>query len=229
MIKSIFLTTMALMLSLSATAQDPARQNLTSPGLIYAFDLNDNSIIGTPYIENDFMPGKISADKDGKLFSLRYNAFSDVMEIKKDNNDIEALNKDLLNVTITFSKGNKAYRAYNYVDSDTKNGKRGYFVVLSDASSKKPLLAKEVIKFTEKKKASSSYAKTKPAQYKRKDDVYYTLNDKGIAIKIPSKKKDIAKAFPKHSKAILDFIKSNKIKTSKKEDLMKLVDYINTL
>ncbi|WP_298894151.1 hypothetical protein [uncultured Psychroserpens sp.] len=229
MIKSIFLTAMISLVSFSATAQDPNRQNLTSPGLIYAFDLNDNSIIGTPYIENDFMPGKISADKDGKLFSLRYNAFSDVMEIKKDNNDIEALNKDLLNVTITFSKGNKAYRAYNYIDSDTNNGKRGYFVVLTDASIEKPLLAKEIISFTEKKKAASSYAKTKPAQYKRKSDVYYTLNDKGIAVEIPSKKKEIAKTFPKHSKEILSFIKSNKIKTSKKEDLIKLVNYINTL
>ena len=230
MIKSTFLTAFLMVLSINVFSQDAARQNLTSPGLIYAFDMNDNSVSGTPYIVDDFMPGKISADKDGKIFSLRYNAFNDIIEVKKSETEIEALNKQLSNVTITFTNGNKSYRAFNYIDEDSNQQKRGYFVIVSDADEgKKPLLLKERIVFIEKQKAKTSYDKTKPAQYKRKSDQYFTLDDNGIAIELPSNKKDLAKTFPKHSKDILSFIKSNKIKTSKEEDLIQLINYINTL
>jgi len=214
-------------MSFSTFAQDAARQNITSPGMIYAFDMNDNSIKGTPYVVNEFMPGKISIDKQSKIYSLRYNAFNDVIEVKKDNGDLNALNKELVDVTITFTKDNKSYRVYNYIDPDTNNNMNGYFVVATDGA--KPLLVKERIVFIEKQQAKSSYDKTKPAQYKRKDDLFFTLNNDGVAIELPSKKKDLAKAFPKHSKDILSFIKANKIKTSKQADLVKLLNYINTL
>jgi hypothetical protein len=227
--KSLFFTVLVVVLTLNVSAQDTARQNLTSPGMIYAFDMNDNNVIGTPYVVDEFMPGKISADKDGKIYSLRYNAFNDVIELKKNADEIEALNRDLANVTITFINSNKSYQAYNYLDSDSNNDKRGYFVVASDATHKKPLLIKERIVFIDKQKAKSGYAKTKPAQYKRKSDEYYTLNKSGIAVELSTNKKDLANTFPEHSKEILDYIKSNKIKTSKTEDLIKLMDYINTL
>lgn len=227
--KILLVTAILAVISFNSHAQDVARQNLTSPGLVYAFDMNDNTVTGTPYIENEFMPGKISVDKEGKIYSLRYNAFNDVIELKKAGSDIEALNRDLVNVTITFNNSKKSYRAYNYIDAKTNNGKRGYFVVASNENDKKPLLVKERIVFVEKQKAKSSYAKSKPAQYKRKDDVYYTLTDKGIAVELPTNKKDIAQIFPEHSEAILNYIKSNKLKTSKKDDLIKLMAYINTL
>ncbi|MDG5490685.1 hypothetical protein [Psychroserpens sp. SPM9] len=227
MMKSIFFTAIITLMSFNVFAQDAARQNLTSPGMIYSFDMNDNSIKGTPYIVNEFMPGKISIDEQSKIYNLRYNAFNDVIEIERSNGDLEALNKDLSNVTITFTKDNKSYRAYNYIDPDTNNNMKGYFVVVSD--NKKPLLVKERIVFTEKKQAKSSYDKTKPAQYKRKSDLYFTLNSSGVAVEIPSNKKDVANLFPEHSKDILNFIKSNKIKTSKQEDLVQLLNYMSTL
>lgn len=227
--KSLFFTLLLAVIAINVSAQDAARQNLTSPGMIYAFDMNDNNIIGTPYVENEFMPGKISADKDGKIYSLRYNAFNDVIELKKNADEIEALNRDLVNVTVTFINSNKSYQAYNYIDSDSNNSKRGYFVVATNTTDKKPLLIKERIVFIDKQKAKSGYAKTKPAQYKRKSDEYYTLNKSGIAVELPTNKKDLANTFPEHSKEILDYIKSNKIKTSRTEDLIELMGYINTL
>lgn len=217
-----------MVFSISLFAQDSARQNLSSPGLIYSFDINDNEVNGTPYIVNEFLPGKISADKDGNIFNLRYNAYNDIIEIQKSANEIEALYKDLVDVTVTIL--NKSYRAYDYKDTSTNAQKRGYFVVVSNGEAgQKPLLIKERIIFIEKKPAKSSYNQTKPAQYKRKSDQYYTLNDNGSAINLPSNKKDLANAFPKHTKDVLNFIKSNKIKTSKQEDLIKLINYINTL
>ncbi|MEH6537160.1 MAG: hypothetical protein V7719_12250 [Psychroserpens sp.] len=227
MMKSIFLAAMVTLLSFNTFAQDAARQNLTSPGMIYSFDLNDNTIKGTPYIVNEFMPGKISIDKESKIYSLRYNAFNDVIEVQKSNGDLNALNINLTDVTVTFTKDNKSYSAYNYIDPVTNNSMKGYFVVVSDEA--KPLLVKERIIFTEKQQAKNSYGKTKPAQYKRKGDLYFSLNDNGVAIVLSSNKKDLAKAFPKHSKDILSFIKANKIKTSKQADLVKLLNYISTL
>ncbi len=195
--KSFFLMAIMTILSLNTFAQDradPSRQNLTSNnGMIYSFDMNDNTVIGTPYIENEFMPGEIHFDNQTKIYNLRYDAFNDVIEVKKDNGDLDTLNKDLTDITLTFIKGKKSYRAHNYLDPKTNNSMKGYFVVASKGA--KPLLVKEKIVFTEKQKAKSSYHKTKRAEYKRKNDLYFTLNNNDIAVELPSNKKDLAKIF----------------------------------
>ena len=46
---------------------------------------------------------------------------------------------------------------------------------------------------------------------------------------LPKKNKDLAKLFPANSKEILSFIKTNKIKTSREDDLIRLVTYISSL
>ncbi|MFK7782235.1 hypothetical protein [Psychroserpens sp.] len=234
MIKSIFLIIILIFFSFNLNAQnntiehDASRQNLISNnGMISSFDMNNTTVKGTPYILNEFMPGKVLFEEQTQIFNVRYNAFNDVVEVKKDNGDLDALNKELTGITITLIKDKKSYRAYNYIDSKTGENKSGYFVIASN--SPKPLLVKEKIVFKDKQKAKSGYDKARPAEYKRKDDLYFTLNEKGIAIELPSNKKELAKTFPKHTKDVLSFIKANKIKTSKQNDLIRLLNYINTL
>ena len=131
-------------------------------------------------------------------------------------------------MSITFLKDNKTYQALNYLDKDGA-AQRGYFVYLTNTVQTHPLLVKEIKKFIERQPAKSSYQEGKPAQFKRLDDAFYIVYKNKTALRLPKNKKDIANLFPDNSKDILAFIKSNKIKTTSKEDLIKLVNYIYTL
>ena len=112
-------------------------------GSIKTFDKSDKTVKGTPYIPEEFTYGKISADTQGKIFSLRYDAFSDEIEFKTDANDTIRLNKNLDSLSITFLNGKK-YKLYDYTDLDDESAskKKGYFVVQSE-TGKIPLLIKE--------------------------------------------------------------------------------------
>ena len=194
---------------------------------LYSFDLSDKSIKGSVYIQKSFMPAKLSLS-DNKIYNLKYNAYSDEIEIENEGGKPGALNKNIDDLLIVFTLGNKTYEAIDYVDEEGKTS-RGYFVHVNNANSKHQLLIKETIQFLDRKPAKNSYDKTKPAQFKRLEDQYYISNGSKAVVEFPKKKKDFPKVFPDKHKDILSFMKKNKIKTSKEEDLVELINYINTL
>ena len=91
------------------------------------------------------------------------------------------------------------------------------------------LFTKKGVRYSQAQPAVSGYDKDKPAEFKNNNDTHFVSINGAYAYELPSKKKSIAKLFPKHSKDVLNFIKKNKIKTSREEDMMKLINYINTL
>ena len=162
------------------------------------------------------------------MFDMRYNAFSDEMEVKLEENKIQYFNKTLSDVLITFSIENLNFTLLNYINSNEYLIK-GYFVLLTDNIKELKLYAKKAVTFHKGKIAETHFHKDRPAQFKSINDEYYiTINDDN-AFELPSNKKDIAKLFPENSKDILNFIKKNKIKTSREADLIELINYINTL
>lgn len=228
--KKIVLITVSLLSSVICLSQDLVNTETLNEGnttRLYSFDRSDKSVQGTPYIEDIFLPAKISAG-DGEIFQLRYNAVSDEMEIiGNDKNSTQAINKNIDGISITFLSNNKTYKVYNYINNSGIVN-RGYFIDLSNTNSDIKLLIKESKVYVKRKPALNSYQETKPAQFKREDDTYYILSN-NTAQELPKKGKDIAGLFPEHTKTILTYIKSEKIKTNREEDLIKLVNYINTL
>lgn len=200
----------------------------SSPSLLTTFDLTDNTIQGSAYIQDNFMPAKLSLPDGTKIFKLRYNAYSDEIEIENQGGNPNALNKNIDNLLIVFVSDDKTYEAIDYID-DKGNINKGYFVHVTSSDNDYQLLMKETVIFIDKKPAKTGYDKTKPAQLKRLDDTYYVSLDNNPAVELPSNKKNLSKVFPEHSKEVLEFIKDNRIKTTKKEDLIKLINYINTL
>ncbi|MBR9915701.1 MAG: hypothetical protein GYB32_12895 [Algicola sp.] len=185
---------------------------------------------GSAYINDVFLPIKVLNQKENNLFLARYNAYNGDMEIKDvdSNSDItRALLIDTNDFIIEFMKDGKTYQSYNYID-ENNNQKRDFFVNLV-STNRVSLLKKETVVFKEEVIAKSSYDKNKPAEFKRLSDTYYLKIGTDNAIEVPSNKKELAGLFPKHEGDIKTFIKKNRIKTSKEEDLIQLVDYINTL
>lgn len=218
-----------MFVSIFSFSQDLVQtQTLTSSGsMSLAFDRSDKSIKGTPYIIDNFTPARVSADQD-KIFNLRYNAVTDQMEVQSDKNTIQAINKNIEGVTITFLKDDKTYESFNYLDKDGV-ALRGYFIHVNSANSKIKLLIKESKKFIDRKPAKSGYQDTKPAHFKRVDDTYYVMVKNKTAQIVPSKKKDIINLFPDHTESVSIYLKNNKFKTSKPDDLLKLINHVNTL
>ena len=200
---------------------------LVDSGRINTYDRGDKTITRNPYLNETFSPAKVSID-DSKVFSIRYNLVSDEMEVNNEHSGILAINTNISNISITFLNDNKTYQVYNYLDIDGQS-KKGFLVKLSNSNNSIQLLIKEAKKFVDSKPAKSSYQEATPATFKRVADKFYIKIGDDVAFELPKNKKEIAKLFPKSESNILSYIKKEKIKTSKKDDLIKLFSFINTL
>lgn len=233
--KSILLliTILSLLITSSynlAQAQDNgSNQALMEGGGSFLVTLNQKNkkAIGSPYIYKDFAPAKISATQN-EIYNVRYNAFTDEIEIKVGEDKVQNFNKNLSNVVITFLNDNVKFTTLNYINSDD-GLERGYFVSLTESNDKVKLFSKKQIKYFEAKPAKTSYDNDKPAEFKNVNDTHFISINDAYARELPTNKKSIAKMFPKNSKDILNFIKKNKIKTSREADMVNLINYINTL
>ena len=187
-----------------------------------SFDLRSKDLVGSSYIEKNFLPAKLSVD--GAIYSMRFNAYKDEMEIEKDNNKFY-LRQDF-NYTATFLRTNKVYQVYKYEEKD--QDKTGFFVVLF-SGDKVSLLLKEKIQFYEEVIAETGYDKYQPPALKRKKDKLYIGYKNNETKELPKKKKDIIKLFSSKSKNIESFAKENKLGFKNKEDLVKIFTYYHSL
>ena len=190
---------------------------------------NDNNVDveGSKYIQEDFEMAVISI-YSGYKFNVKYNAYDDEMEVQGKDDKSFALNKGEKNAEITFLNANITYGIFDYMGSDGQVIP-GYFQKLNvgDAVS---LLKKEKIMFIEEKASKTGYDAYRPPQFKRLNDQFYIKQKSNpIAIESPRNKKGVSSLFPEKKDKILKFIKENKIKTNKEDDLMKLISFINSI
>ncbi len=150
---------------------------------------------------------------------LRYNMYNDQMEFVK-NDQIYYMKKEL-GRKVRFTTLNTTYKVYE-VYSDLE-----FFLVKSEGP-KGSLLVKQSVRFVKPEKATSQYTKSKEADFKRrKDEYFFAMGEK--VVKIPTKKKSVPAIFGDNAIDIRAYMKKEKIKPNKLEDLKKLIDYFNTL
>lgn len=179
---------------------------------------NHKNIIGSIYINPEFSTAKIS--KQESNFQLRYDAYNDEMELKTLDDNRYLLKKPELEVA--FSKTSKTYRVFS---NDNNNC---FFVVLLKGDEIS-LLSKETITFNEESKPETGYDTYSPPTLKRNQDIIYIGYKNNTAYELPSNKKEIIALFSSKSKDIKDFAKINNLNFNKKEDLIKIFEYYNTL
>ncbi|WP_156168344.1 hypothetical protein [Kordia zhangzhouensis] len=183
------------------------------------------NINGTPYYDDSFNSAKIMPID--KVYMIRYNAALDDMEVIQ-STDTLIMNKNNRSYVIKQNKGNITYKILEYDESD--GDRLGYYVQLTD-DSKITLYRKDRKKFVEEKKASyNGNLGGVSAKFKsERSEFFIEIDGSGSAILVPRRKKDVIKLFPGKEKEVEKFIKEKKIKTTKEEDLIKLINYINTL
>lgn len=189
---------------------------------------NDTSIQGSQYLNKEFVLARITSDDGEKIYSIRYNAYLDVIELQDENHKIFSINKSIENLIITVINTEEAFELIEFQEKDS-GVKKGYLTHVTPIANTVKLFKRKKIKLTDAKPATNAYDKPKPASYNKIPDQYYIKIGENIAVLASKKKKDILKLFPENSGVISDYIKSNKIKVSKEEGLLKLINFINTL
>lgn len=226
------------MLTLNAFvfSQEPAIES-TSDKLIFDVKVNKmmgngptgasldlKKVKGSPYLNNDFEDGQVYINSKVKSlgYRLRYNIYTDEFEIfNSEKNKIVALFKT--SDYICKIKG-VTYKYFSYTDVNA-NEKDGYFVELLTA--KIPLYLKYRSVYHPAQPSDNPLSYDKPASFSTSKD-YYLLKDGKMQL-LPTKKSKFFPVFGQNQNKIKQFVKKNKLKISKEKDLIKIVQYYNTL
>ncbi|MBV1924678.1 MAG: hypothetical protein KUG68_11695 [Flavobacteriaceae bacterium] len=189
------------------------------------YDESRSNIEGSPYANNDFMLGSIYQNekvlKNNLL--LRYNIYSDEIEIKENKNSKEysALIKNQ-DYTIVIDE-----RIYVSIPLNGSEENGNYFNVLVPEGRFK-LYKKSSISFQKAKPAVTSYDRDRPAKFTTLN-TFYLVDHNGKFYELPSKSSKFYKVFKEKSSNLKSFAKKGKINIKKEKDLIRLINYYNSL
>ena len=173
------------------------------------------NIKGSPYYM-DFKIGEVFInDKSLGRHFLRYNGLSDNIEFKK-NDEVFTVNKiDGMKVIIE----DITFKLYN------KSGEKTFFLKFNEGETS--LLLSPRKSFKKKVLAKNSYSNDIPAKFVDEYN-YYILKDNEI-IEVELKKKDITKVLEEHKNKMLDYASDNKLNFKNEDEVVKLIDYYNSI
>lgn len=175
---------------------------------------------GSPYINEEFLPGKVVVD--GKQFQdvyLRFNALDDVMEIKVKPGDDEIFILPRLD-KYTYKQEDKTYLLKDYI---TEEGEvlSGYVIKFYQDPSVL-FIGKPVTKMKAAKAADTGYDRAQPA--KVDTYVHYYISQNGEPVKrVKIREKDFRKIFK--SENMKEYFSDNKVKEI--GDVLEMLEYYN--
>ena len=176
-------------------------------------------IEGSPYLQADFVAGKIIYRKNPMLgpVPLRYNVYEDAIEYYLNDHVMELL---------AFPEVDRVVMGEDVLvfGSHQQKGKEhtGYYFLLEEGSYS--LLKKSIIVLAEAV-AAKPMQDAKPARFEPKKDKYFIAMPDGSIFPISSKK-ELIRLFGKGK--FSTFIKNEKIQVGKTKDLLKLIQFTNT-
>jgi hypothetical protein len=175
-------------------------------------------IEGSPYLNSNFVDGVFYLkDTLTVKLPLRYNIFTDEMEYQLNGINYAVGNPLSLN-KIIFNES-----VYVYLPFISKGG---YFELFE--LGKCTLIQKKTVNIKPAEGPKPIIAKAIPATFIRKPDVFYFVINDTIVKRIDNLK-SIIDALQNQKPKIENYIKQEKIRKIKKENLIKIVKYYNSL
>ena len=185
--------------------------------------INTNSyehIKGSPYLDADFKESTVYFKNDSAYkIALRYNIFDQRMEYNF-KNQVYSINNPL-----DIQKIEIGNRIFIYYYSRNNYEFNGYYQLFTQG--KASLLLKREIVYREEEK-SDGIVEAKPERFLKNPDKYYIV----ISSREPEllkNKKSLKIIFSDNAKEMEAFAKKEKISFKKTADLIRLVDYYNSL
>ncbi len=184
---------------------------------------------GSPYYNKDFMFGELELQDGNMLKGLfRYNIYAQELELIVEK-DTLIINDPAKIKNIDFS-GKKFIYSLILDDKKRKDYISGaYLEALNNGNCK--VLIKREINLRENRYVAyyGGGGGDGSQRYIPKLSYYLRLSDDKPALKLKKSKRSIIKILDDHKKEIEKYISDNKLKLTKDKDLVKVVEYYNTL
>jgi hypothetical protein len=175
-------------------------------------------IEGSPYLNSEFIDGVFYLkDTTAVKILLRYNIYTDEMEYQSNGVNYAVGNPLYLNKILL---GESVFVYLPFIQ------KGGYFELFE--VGKCTLVQKKLIYIKPAEEPKAMQSTYIPAKFIRKPDIFYMLVNDTLVFKIDNMK-SIKKALQDQQLKIDSFIKQEKIKNTKQENLIKIVKYYNSL
>lgn len=175
---------------------------------------------GSPYLLDEFRDAEIYL-KNGRQYEdvpMNYNIHNDDFEFMTDDISYSLGNNNIVK-NIKVGDRDFYYRNYTYNSARIK----GYLELVADGDYK--IFKKHRVIYTEPK-ATRGYVEAQPARFSpRSPDYFIELADGNIVYF--NKLKEIAELLPEKSDKLKDYIKDNRLKARREEDIITFADYIN--
>lgn len=209
---------LALTLLMFGITQAQIVQNMSDTGMvIFTKNKEPDTFTGSPYMEDEFKPGKLIDDKgrSADVF-LRYHALEDVVVVKTEaNSDEEYMLPKLTSITYEL-------KDYTYFIDNlrTDNGNiEAYFARFFEGENSS-FVGRPEIDVIPAQKANTGYEKDKPADIDV-EMVYYISIDGGIYKEVRLKERDLEDLFT--SDKMETYFDKHKIK--KEKDVVEMLKF----
>lgn len=182
------------------------------------FENTYSDVEGSPYLQPDWMRGTVKAKHNGKTYQLakmKYDAYKDEVEYEE-NQKLYRFSKEITE----FSTPSGLFRnGFSSIESFTP---QSFYEVLHDGNLK--LLKKHFIRIVTEKPYNSA---TETKRFTKEETLFLWKDNKMYRLK--KDKKAILELLGSKQPEIEAFIKEQKLKLSKEEDILKVVEKFETL
>jgi len=190
--------------------------------------VNLNNVVGHPYANKIFLPGKIlfKNEKVNKLFLLRYNANKDVIEVEVEKGVVDNV---LMSKKISCQIGNDFYEYVTYKNAEEDENETGYIKILHK-SENYILFSKQKKTFYQEKTSVDPLVPSHKAKYVGSEKFYLLEKSTNTAHSIKKKKYFLARINSSTTKKAMNkFIKKERISFKKENDLIRMVKHYNKI
>ena len=179
--------------------------------------------VGSPYLNERFVASTITLnDTISYEESLRYNAFTDEIELSKSEGISALFKRPYLKAEIEGQK-------FVILDFEKDKGEKGTGYMIELVSDGNTKLYKRVTKvFQEGRQAESSYKANTPPQFLDEEFYFLKTNEKKLAFKIKAKKKYLIEAIGSEDQ-LKSYIKEKALNLSDEKDLIDLIAFSNSI
>ena len=188
----------------------------------YRFVEKISDILGTPYLEKEFHPGKITTN-EGIIISdlqLQYNACNDDIEF------LQGEDRYVVDPKSIVKKAEFGGKVFSYMQYESDNKTQGgFFEILTEG--KMTLLIRYTVKYFEKDKPQP-FGNQRPARFDPPIKRYY-LSFETAPAKLILNKKKLLELFGNHKNEMDSYISKNNLSIKEDVSFKKIITYYNSL
>lgn len=182
---------------------------------------------GSPYYNTVFLPGEVFyRDTIAKPFYIRHNAFMDEIEVKEDL-ESEMFKSLLKDSKISVIIAGEKMRYIPFFKDRYDQTRNGYMFEVYDGV-KYDILHRKTKEFREGVTAMTSFQSSFPDKFEDRSEYYISIDGKEPAY-IKLSRKGILSIIEKDKRAALkDYMKANDLDPDNQDELIRMMNYIET-